>query len=93
MSALVVLVIAVAWLGLDYAFSRQSGWRALAKRFPANSKPQGRRVRWHVVRLGPIPEAGCEAHDSVTPETVRLRWLALTSNLSGRPRTGADAER
>jgi hypothetical protein len=51
-------LFAAAWLGLDYIFSLQSGWRTLAERYPASSKPAGPRVRWQVVRLGPIPETG-----------------------------------
>jgi hypothetical protein len=58
MPILVVLLFAVAWVGLDYVFSVQSGWRALAAQFPARSRPAGPRVRWQVVRFGPIPEAG-----------------------------------
>src|SRR6266511_3553354 len=58
MSILGVLLFAVAWLGLDYVLSVQSGWRALAAQFPASSRPAGPRVRWQVVRFGPTPEAG-----------------------------------
>ncbi len=58
MSILGVLLFAVAWLGLDYVLSVQSGWRALAAQFPASSRPAGPRVRWQVVRFVPIPEAG-----------------------------------
>ena len=54
---LVVLYVA-GWLGLDYAFSVWSGWRHLAERFRAMSKPGGPRIRWQVVRFGPIPETG-----------------------------------
>ena len=53
-----LLLFAAGWLSLDYIFSLQSGWRTLAQRFPASSKPAGPRIRWQVVRLGPIPETG-----------------------------------
>ncbi|HSL48365.1 MAG TPA: hypothetical protein VK878_04810 [Candidatus Deferrimicrobiaceae bacterium] len=53
-----VSLFVVAWIGVDYVFSVQSGWRLLAETFRAGSKPAGTRVRWQVVRFGPIPEAG-----------------------------------
>ena len=55
---LVVFLFVVAWIGLDYLFSVQSGWRVLAAKFRSGGKPVGPRVRWQVVRFGPIPEAG-----------------------------------
>lgn len=58
MPILGVFLFAVAWLGLDYVLSVQSGWRALAEQFPASSRPAGSRMRWQVVRFGVIPEAG-----------------------------------
>lgn len=58
MPILVVLLFVLAWIGLDYVFSVQSGWRALAEHFRARSRPPGPRVRWQVVRFGPIPETG-----------------------------------
>jgi len=55
---LIVLVLVAVWIGVDYLFSVQSGWRVLAARFRAGAKPVGPRVRWQVVRFGLIPEAG-----------------------------------
>jgi len=55
---LFVILFVAAWIGVDYLFSAQSGWRALADKFRAGGKPVGPRVRWQVVRFGPIPEAG-----------------------------------
>jgi len=54
----VVPLFVVAWIGMDYLFSLLSGWRTLAGTFRAGAKPPGPRVRWQVVRVGPIPETG-----------------------------------
>jgi hypothetical protein len=83
MDALLVLFLfVVAWIGMDYLFSVQSGWRALAEEFRAGAKPVGLRVRWQVVRFGSIPEAGVT---NMIPTTQGLYLYAGLLYRSFRP--------
>jgi hypothetical protein len=74
---------------MDYLFSVQSGWRVLAAKFRAGDKPAGPRVRWQVVRFGPIPEAGVTNMIPTTQGRLRRsapsgRHRASTKNMATR---------
>jgi hypothetical protein len=49
------------WLLIGSALSQLSGWRELARRYPAGAAPPGVRVRGQVVSMGPVSERGVTA--------------------------------
>jgi hypothetical protein len=59
------------WLFVGWILSRVSGWAALAERFPASERPQGRKLHRQVVSMGPVGE------DGVTGMLVSSRGLYL----------------
>ena len=56
---------------MGWLFAVQSGWRDLAERFPATSRPSGKRVWWQVLRLGRVPDNG-STHMVPSPDGLYL---------------------